>query len=173
LGDLEARLAVRGGAHINLGGGNDEFHADQVKSRFGIVASGGEGDDTFDASAVQGAAFLVLGDGGLDDVTVDDADVRLLGIHTGADNDTVELRDSTFAAIGVSLGDGNDLLTTANLEAKLAWFAGGDGEDTLDNTVASTFEHSRIAGFEIPPDVNSSNLPGRRFLGRHLRRLLH
>jgi hypothetical protein len=172
LGDSDARLDVRGGVHIHLGEGSDELQLEQVRGRWGFLVTGGAGDDTIDANVVRGSALLVGTDGGVDDVTVVDAEVHVLGIHTGDDSDSVEVRDSVFAAIGVSLGDGNDSLTTANLEASFAWFAGGDGEDTLDNTVASTFERERITGFEIPPDVNTPEPARRRPIGRFLRGLL-
>jgi hypothetical protein len=172
LGDADARLDVTGGVHVHLGDGSDELQLDQVRSRWGILVTGGAGDDTIDANVVRGAALLVATDGGLDDVTVVDAEVHVLGIHTGDDNDSAEVRDSVFAVIGVSLGDGNDSLTTANLEARFARFAGGDGEDTLDNTVASTFERERITGFEIPPDANTPEPARRRHIGRFLRGLL-
>lgn len=166
-----ARVESRG-VHVRLGDGNDTLQADQVAGRKGVFVSGGDGDNVINANLVSGATLVVLGGDGVDNVTVADADVRALGIHTGDGNDSVNVRDSVFAALGVSLGDGDDLLTTANLEAKVALLSGGDGEDTLDQAVASLFEHSRIAGFEIPADVNADNLPRRHgFLGRALRRL--
>jgi hypothetical protein len=174
LGELDARLEVKGAVHVELGDGNDEFHADQVDGRKGVFADGGEGDDTIDVSLLTGATLFISGDEGLDIVKLADLDVKLLGVHTGDGNDNVDVQDSVFAALGVALGDGDDTLLTANLEAKFSLLAGGDGEDTIDNAIGSVFKHERILGFEIPPDVNLNELlPSRRFLGRALRGLLN
>jgi hypothetical protein len=172
LGDLDARVSARFGVHVNLGAGNDELNMDQLRTRGLIVARGGAGDNAIDVNVANAAAMAVLGDGGADNVTLADLDVRHLGVHTGAGNDNVEVSDSVFASLGVSLGDGDDTLTTANLKARVAIFGGGDGTDTLDETIASVIGHKRVQGFEIPPDVNVNELPSlRRILGRLLGRL--
>jgi hypothetical protein len=168
-----ARLRVRGGVHVGLGDGNDELNLDQLRVRGGILAHAGEGDDTVNANAVESHHMAVLGYDGVDTVTLADLDVRVLGIHTGDGDDVVDVQDSVFAVFGASLGDGNDELTTSALEARLAVMLGGDGEDTLNELTENTFAHEVIRGFEIPPDINTENLPGRRRLARllgHLRR---
>jgi len=172
LGDLSARLAVRHGVHVNLGDGDDELNIDQLNTRGAILARGGLGDNTMDVNIANASSMVVLSDGGADDVSLLDVDVRHLGVHTGAGDDSVEIRDSAFASLGVSLGDGNDTLTTASLEAKVAVLAGGAGEDTLDEAIESVIDHTRILGFEIPPDINVNELPTpRRLLSRLLGRL--
>jgi hypothetical protein len=172
LGDLAARLVARHGAHVDLGAGNDQLSIDQVETRGLLLAHGGLGDDSIDASLTEAATMLVSSDGGVDQVTLVDLDVRHLGVHSGEGNDTVDIRDSVFATLGVALGDGDDTLTTSALEARVALLAGGEGEDTLDEITASVFAHRRILGFEIPPDVNTNQLPSlRRILGRLLGRL--
>jgi hypothetical protein len=171
-GDLEARLEVRQGLRVNLGEGNDELHANQVGSRKGLFASGGDGDDSFDVSDVTGKALTMLGGDGVDTATFVDLDVKLLGIHMGDDNDRVEVRDSVFTALGIALGDGDDHLITANLEARFAGLAGGEGEDTIDQTVASVFDHDRVLGFELPVPI-AENLSGLPHLRHGLRGLLN
>ncbi len=172
LGDSAARLAVGHGVHVNLGAGNDELNIDQLSTRGGIVVWGGLGDNSIDANTAKAAAMIVATGGGVDNVSLTDLDVYRLGVHTGAGNDMVEVRDSVFKSLGVSLGDGNDKLTTANLHANVAVFAGGAGEDTLDEAVASVINHKSIQGFEIPPDVNVNELPNRRRLFSRLIGLL-
>jgi hypothetical protein len=172
LGGAAARLVVRHGLHVNLGAGNDQLNVDQVSTRGGLVARGGRGDDTIDASLTKAAAMVVLGDGGVDTVTLADLDVRHLGVHTGEGIDSVDIRDSVFTSLGVSLGAGSDTLTTGGLEAKVAILDGGVGEDTYDEQSANVFAHKRIQGFEIPPDINVNELPNRRRpLARLFRRL--
>jgi hypothetical protein len=172
LGDLTARLTARLGAHVDLGDGNDELTLDQVETRGLLAARGGLGDDSVDASLTTAGAMLVSTDGGVDSINLADLDVRHLGLHTGDGNDTVEVSDSVFTTLGVVLGDGDDTLTTSALEARVAILAGGDGSDTLDEVTASVFAHQRILGFEIPPDINTNQLPSlRRLIGRLLGRL--
>jgi hypothetical protein len=165
-----ARLGVRGGVHVGLGDGNDELNMDQVRVRGGIVVHAGDGDDTVDGTAVTSHLMAILGDGGVDSMTLADLDVRLLGIHTGEGNDVVDVQDSAFAAFGVSLGDGDDTLTTSALQARLAVMLGGDGQDTLNVLTENDFAHEIIRGFEIPPDINTGNLPGLRRLAGLIRR---
>jgi hypothetical protein len=169
LGDSTARVSVGHGVHINLGQADDELNIDQLTARGAIIARGGAGDNTINASLTKAAAMAVFGDGGVDSVTLIDMHVRHLGIHTGAGSDIVDTRDSVFTSLGISLGDGNDTLTTANLEANIALLSGGTGEDTLEEASPSLFTHKRIQGFEIPPDVDVNELPNRR---RQLARLL-
>ncbi len=168
-----ARFYARGGVHLNLGAGNDELNMEQLGVRGGIIARGGLGDDAVNASLTNASAMLVIGDGGVDTVTLADLDVHHLGIHTGEGDDLVDVRDSVFASFVVSLGAGNDTLTTAALEARVGVMLGGDGEDTFDLVSANNFAHQLIHGFEIPPDINVNELPHvRRPLGRLLNRLL-
>lgn len=166
-GEATARLTSHG-LVVNLSAGNDELTFDQVGVRGVIIANGGEGDDTVNASALTSAVFAVLGDGGNDMVTLADLDVYHLGIHTGDGDDNVDIRDSVFTSLGVSLGDGTDTLTTAALEARIAVLSGGEGEDTLEVVSANNFAHEVIKEFEIPPDVNTSLPWFRQILGRLL-----
>ena len=165
-----ARLRVHRGIHVNLGDGNDELNMDQLRVRGGIIALGGPGDDTLNATSTRSHALAVLGGGGMDSVSLTHIDAHHLGIHTGDDSDSVDVRDSVFTSFGVSLGDGNDTLTTAALQARFAVMLGGDGEDTLDVISQNDFAHEVVHGFEIPPDVNVNDLlfgrrPIRRLLG--------
>jgi hypothetical protein len=175
LNDSTARVRAGGAVLVNLGAGNDGLNLNNVGSRGAILVWGGEGDNTIDASAVHAAAMTIATDGGVDTVSLTDLDVHHLGLHTGAENDDVEITDSAFTSLGVALGDGNDTLSTGGLEARFALLAGNDGDDTYEELSANMFGHHRITGFEIPPDINSSNIPNRRpllaeLLGR-LRRI--
>ena len=148
----------------------NEGHCRQLVEQ--IIARGGQGDDTVNASLTNSIGFLVFADGGADTVALEQIHAVHLGIHAGEGNDSVDVRDSAFAALGVALGDGDDTLTTADLRALVAILLGGEGQDTLEVISDNHFAHELIRGFEIPPDINTDGLPfGQRPLGRLLSRL--
>ncbi len=167
--DESARVRVGGGVRIGLGAGDDELSLDHVNSRGAVFVHGDSGDDMVHASHTNAFAMLVWDDAGNDTVMLADVHARHLGIHTGVGDDNVDVRDSVFSLFGVSLGAGDDTLTTAALQARVGVMLGGEGEDTFDLVSENDIGFEVIRGFEVPPDVNTSELPfGQRRLGRLL-----
>ena len=176
--DSMATLKARGGVNVNLGAGDDELAAASVNARGAIMVMGGEGDDSVNVESTHAARILaLLGDGadeGTDTLNLNGVHAHHLGVSTGAGADNVEIVDSAFMAIGVHLGDGDDTLAHGNVTARFAALLGGMGEDTLEELSDSMLGRDLIRGFELPPDVVNTPLPGRRLgnlFGRGLGRL--
>jgi hypothetical protein len=167
---IDASLHVRGGAHVELGDGDDDFNLSQARIHSFASVDGGIGDDEINVDQTAALGLLVFGRDGDDMVSIDSSHIRHLGISTGEGEDNVNLVDSVFASLGVSLGDDNDTLSTDGLTARFAALLGGDGEDTHNVVSESELVHDLVVGFELPPDVvNSIGLPRLRGLlnGNH------
>jgi hypothetical protein len=152
-GDIDARLNVRGGAHVDLGDGNDELNLDQVQVRSMLTVKGGEGDDDVNVNSASAFALSILGDEGMDTVSINDLHAGHLGVFTGGGADNVSIADSVFFSLGVSLGDDDDTLSTDTLTARFAMLRGGEGEDTHNIVAESDFIHDFISGFELPAEL--------------------
>jgi hypothetical protein len=157
--DIDATVSIRGGAHVELGEGNDTLDMNNVSVRSHMTVNGAEGDDDITLNVIQTNGLTILGDDGIDTIALAQVQAKHLGIFAGDGNDEVSVVDSAFFSLGVMLGDGDDTLTTDTLEAKLAFLLGGDGEDTHNVAGESEFRHEFIRGFELPvepaPLVNS------------------
>jgi hypothetical protein len=134
---IDASLHVRGVAVVDLGEGNDDAQVNQTKA----------------------LAMAILGDDGVDTVSIDSSHILFFNVATGDDEDNVQIVDSAFATLGVFLGDGNDQLTTGGLSARFAILLGGSGEDTHNVLQTNDFAHEIIRGFELPPIVNPIAMP--------------
>jgi hypothetical protein len=163
--DLEASLHVRGGAHVELGDGNDELDVNGVRVHTFASVHGGDGDDDIRVNHSAALGLVIAGQDGDDTVSLDGVHARFLGLSTGDGEDDVSIVDSVFMSLGVSLGADNDTLLTDSLTARFAALLGGDGEDTHNVAGESELRHELVLGFELPPDVvNTSGLPRLRGL---------
>jgi hypothetical protein len=155
--DIDARLHVKRGLHVDLGDGDDEFSLNQAHVRSFVSALGGLGDDEMRVNLTKAHGISMHGQDGEDLVSLEQAFAGFAGVHTGEGGDDVSIVDSAFFVLGVRLGDGDDMLATGNIRARFGLMHGGDGEDTHTILEASDIGHKVIKSFELPPELSNPN----------------
>jgi hypothetical protein len=174
-----ATLQAKWGVDVLLGEGTDSATLRDVSTRAQIVVGGGEGADTIGIHDVTTGFLAVRGGSGVavDQAMLSSVKARHAAIELGDGADQASIIDSAFSSLSVALGGGNDTLSIEAVKAARALSAGGEGDgDTINDAGDNTIMHKAVAGFEIPPDVNTDPpfpRPGNRGnLGGSIGRLL-
>jgi hypothetical protein len=164
VGELE--VAVRGGAKIALGDGNDKLTLTDATFRHGVSVHMGVGNDQVNATATgevealrvgtvvgllgggaRAGGELDLGDGD-DEFTATGLHLRgRLAVEAGDGNDSVHLGSELAGGAGVANGDeGTDELPEADLTAHAGLYVDlGDGNDLLDASLIRTRGNLQIS----------------------------
>jgi hypothetical protein len=154
----DATLHARLGVNVLLGDGVDAVIANDVATRGILGIGGGEGADSIEVhDSTAGFVGIRGGDGDASDsVTLLGLKAHHAAIGLGDGADDVSIVDSAFSSLAVALGAGDDSLSIQTVKATRALLGGGEGEgDELTDAGDNTFRHVAIAGFELPPEVNT------------------
>lgn len=145
----DVNTVIDGRLMVDLGMGHDGLRIAGSRIHHGVLVNGGLGDDSVAVAESQIRDTLAIRTGAGDDQVAIGRTLAahvLVGMGEGADR--LALVDSTFASIGAHLGGGPDQLMIAGVNAGLASFQGGAGNDVLQFNGASQFGRLRISGFE-------------------------
>lgn len=109
--------------NIDAGDELDLVWIDNVDPRSQLSVVLGNGDDAAQIDHIDTLMMSVWGNDGDDDITIDHSNIRTV--------------------LGVHVGDGDNVLTVENTTARLANFAGGLGDNYLNET-GNTFTRKRV-----------------------------
>ncbi len=140
---------VRGHLAVQLGDGNDGLRVGGSDIAHGLSADAGKGNDyvTVVGSRIHGVSSIWT-DAGSDHVLFERSFAEFARIGTGRDADQVALVDTAFARVSVNMGAGDDRVMIDGLNARVAWFNGGAGNDTLRVQGENHINHLRVGNFE-------------------------
>jgi Ca2+-binding RTX toxin-like protein len=130
------------GLALNADGDEDVSFADSAPVTRTVAIFGDDGNDSLDASVVEGLGFVVLGGGAGNDQLIGSAvrDEISTGsgidvVHAGGGEDEIESPGSPFAngtgTADIDAGDGDDVVTARGASVEVD---GGAGDDTISGT---------------------------------------
>lgn len=133
---------------VEGGTGNDTITVDTVTGAKEGGISGWSGDDSISVLNSSFRNLGIAGWSGIDTITLEGITARNVGVEAGTGDDTVSMTDVVVTdTLFAHLGDGNDSLSVNTSSARLAWFLGWRGTNTLVNDASNTFTRTRIYGF--------------------------